>query len=298
MVVKINNKSDFKINEWSESIALEVPFEFIYYIPLNKEKYVASYDGHKYINCTRLEDGSLDVIFNSHGLGIGRLKVVRKYYVDDSSFADGVFDVTSDDLTDVFLTSGKTFDTYVKTLVVPPYLKGDKGEPMRWETMTEVERGELVKDLAEAIDPEMVMTENEQERIKAERERVAAENGRANVFGELKTEMEQTIEDGKAATSDAQKVVDNYDAKVAEQDSKLTELGQEVLNVKSAISYTEEKNSIDGTISIGYVNPDSYKIQFLASGTRNIWYAEAGTGRTKDQIVGRCSVAVDAADCK
>lgn len=236
MVVKINNKSDFKINEWSESIALEVPFEFSYYIPLNKEKYVASFDGHKYINCTRLEDGSLDVIFNSHGLGIGRLKVVRKYHVDDSSFADGVFDVTSDDLTDVFLTSGKTFDTYVRTLVVPPYLKGDKGDPMTWNSMTDKERGELVEDIAEAIDPEMVMTENEKSRQAAEQSRQTAEQQRSTTFNTLKGEMQSAITAGNEAAGNAQKVVDEYDTKVDEQDAKLSELGSEISEFKKSIT--------------------------------------------------------------
>lgn len=236
MAVKINNKSDFKINEWSESIALEVPFEFIYYIPLNKEKYVASYDGHSYINCVRLDDGSLDVMFNNHGLGIGRLKVVRKYFVDDLSFADGVFDVISDDQTDVFLTSGKTFDTYVKTLVVPPYLKGDKGDPMTWNTMTDEEREELVKEVAEAIDPEMVMTENEKSRQAAEQSRQTAEQQRSATFNTLKGEMQSSITAGNAAAGNAQKVVDEYDTKVAEQDSKLSELASEVDDFKDTIT--------------------------------------------------------------
>lgn len=255
MVVKINNKSDFKINEWSESIALEVPFEFIYYIPLNKEKYVASYDGHSYINCVRLADGSLDVIFNNHGLGIGRLKVVRKYFVDDLSFADGVFDVISDDQTDVFLTSGKTFDTYVKTLVVPPYLKGDKGDPMTWETMTEKERGELVKDIAEAIDPEMVMTENEKLRQEAEQGRQTAEQQRSTTFNTLKGEMQSAITAGNAAAGNAQKVVDEYDEKVSEQDSKLSELGSYVEWVKdfdldlSFVSREAGYWRVDGTLN-------------------------------------------------
>lgn len=227
MVVKINNKSDFKINESSETVAMEVPFVFSYYV-FDSKKYVVSFDGHNYVNCERKEDGSLDVIFNQPEFGIGHLKVERKYAVDDKAFADGVFDVVTVDKTDVFITSGQTFETYVKTLVVPPYLKGDKGDPMTWETMTEKERGELVKDVAEAIDPEMVMTKNEKSRQEAEQSRQTAEQQRSTTFNTLKGEMQSAITAGNAAAGNAQKVVDNYDMKVAEQDSKLTELGQYV----------------------------------------------------------------------
>ena len=226
-MVKINYKSDFKINEKSETIALEVPFVFSYYV-FDSKKYVVSFDGHNYVNCERKEDGSLDVIFNKPEFGIGHLKVERKYAVDDKAFADGVFDVVTVDKSDVFITSGKTFETYIETLVVPPFLKGDKGDPMTWDTMTETERGELVHDVAEAIDPEMVMTENEKARQEAERSRQTAEQQRSSTFNTLNGKMQSAITAGNTAAGNAQKVVDNYDAKVAEQDSKLTELGSEV----------------------------------------------------------------------
>lgn len=246
-MIKINYKSDFKINESSETVAMEVPFVFSYYVFDNK-KYVVSFDGHNYVNCERKEDGSLDVIFNQPDFGIGHLKVERKYAVDDKAFADGVFDVVTVDKTDVFITSGQTFETYVKTLVVPPFLKGDKGDPMTWDTMTETERGELVHDVAEAIDPEMVMTENEKLRQEAERSRQTAEQQRSSTFNTLKGEMQSAITAGNAAAGNAQKVVDEYDTKVAEQDSKLSELGSEVYTILN--NYHESVS-----ISSGYDRP-------------------------------------------
>ena len=149
-MIKINHKSDFKIKEKPTTVALEVPFIFSYYVFENK-KYVASFDGSKYVNCERNEDGSLDIIFNNPGFGIGHLKVERKYAINDKAFSDGVYDVVSLDKTDVFITSGETSGNYVETLVVPPYLKGDKGDPMTWETMTDGDREELVEDVVEAI---------------------------------------------------------------------------------------------------------------------------------------------------
>lgn len=148
-MVKINYKSDFIIKERPKTVALEVPFVFSYYVFDNK-KYVASFDGNTYVNCERKEDGSLDVIFNSPGFGVGRLKVERKYSVDDKAFVDGVYDIVTVDDTDVFITSGKTFETYIETLVVPPYIKGDKGDPMTWSGMTEGEQSELVQEVMAA----------------------------------------------------------------------------------------------------------------------------------------------------
>lgn len=228
MKTNINYKSDFKINETTERIALEVPFIFRYYVFDNKG-YIASFDGTHYENCERKEDGSLDVYFNSHGLGVGPLKVERKYFISDKAFADGVWDVVSIDYTDVRLTTGETDMVDVKTVIVPPYIKGDKGDPMTWGTMTEEEREELVNNVAEAIDPEKVMTENEKARIEAENQRKSSETQRENTFKVLKEEMETSISESDEATKAAEKVVEEYDAKVLEQDEKLSELGSKVL---------------------------------------------------------------------
>lgn len=62
--------------------------------------------------------------------------------------------------------------------------------------------------------------------------------------------------------------------------TKLSELGSEVFNVKSAISYTGENKTLEGTSSIGYINPDSNKITILTSGNRSIWYEKCVKGAT------------------
>lgn len=277
-MIKINYKSDFKIKEKPTTVALEVPFIFSYYVFENR-KYVASFDGSKYVNCERKEDGSLDVIFNNPGFGIGHLKVERKYAINDKAFSDGVYDVVSVDKTDVFITSGKTSGNYVETLVVPPYLKGDKGDPMTWSTMTETEREELVHDIAEAIDPEMVMTENEKSRQEAEQSRQTAEQQRSTTFNTLKGEMQSAITAGNAAAGNAQKVVDNYDAKVAEQDAKLSELGSEVDSISGAIELEVTTTYIQGESKTGYINPDSGFL-FLIDLVQSVFYCPVKKGRT------------------
>lgn len=71
-------------------------------------------------------------------------------------------------------------------------------------------------------------TTNETARSNAELSREQAEGNRASTFNTLKGEMQSAITAGNAAAGNAQKVVDEYDEKVAEQDSKLSELGSEV----------------------------------------------------------------------
>lgn len=51
----------------------------------------------------------------------------------------------------------KTDDVDVDLDVVLPYLKGDKGEPLTWSTMTESEKSEMIKELGEEIDNNLVV---------------------------------------------------------------------------------------------------------------------------------------------
>lgn len=157
-MVQINYKSDFKITEKSETIASNVPFTFMYYVT-KKKTYIASFDGiSEYINCERLEDGSIKVIFNNSNLGRGILRVERKYYITDKDFKDGVFNVVTDDATDVFLHEGKTYDPNIITTVVPPYIKGEKGEKgesLKWESLNDSEKKELVDGVSENVSKEI-----------------------------------------------------------------------------------------------------------------------------------------------
>lgn len=152
----INYQSDFKLIETAERTDLTVPFIFSYFVHPNR-KYVASFNGTEYKNCIRAEDGSLAVIFDKHGLGPGRLKVERQYWVGDAVFPDGKWNIVSVDDTGINLTTGKTDDVDVDLEVVLPYLKGDKGDSLTWSTMTESEKSEMIKELGEEIDNNLVV---------------------------------------------------------------------------------------------------------------------------------------------
>jgi uncharacterized protein (DUF2344 family) len=88
----------------------------------NSGTYTASYDGHKYVNCKPNSDHSITVIFNNHGLGVGKLRVRREFFIPDGDFPDGVYNVVSNDTTDVILVEGKTEGFDVEETFRPPYV--------------------------------------------------------------------------------------------------------------------------------------------------------------------------------
>lgn len=119
-MIKINYESDFKLTEKTEERFADVPFEFVY--TTNSGTYTASYDGEVYKNCKRNEDGSVTVIFNNHGLGVGKLKVRREFFIPDEDFPDGVYNAVSNDTTDIMLVEGKTDGYNVEEDFQPPYI--------------------------------------------------------------------------------------------------------------------------------------------------------------------------------
>ena len=92
--MKINYQSDFKIIEKNLNGDVNTPFRFTYRTVLSG-CVVAEFDGHGYKNCRRLDDGSLLVIFDRHGLRPGTLSVKREYYLSDADFAEGICNLVS-----------------------------------------------------------------------------------------------------------------------------------------------------------------------------------------------------------
>jgi hypothetical protein len=120
-MARIYYESDFKINEkFAREELVSVPFKYTYY---TTRKYEASWDGKDgYKNCKREKDGNITVIFNSHGLGIGKLKVRREYFIPDIDFADGVRNEIDMEDTDILLVNREGDDVMVDTEVIPPYI--------------------------------------------------------------------------------------------------------------------------------------------------------------------------------
>jgi hypothetical protein len=120
-MAKIYYESDFKLTEkFAREELVGVPFRYTYY---TKTKYEASWDGKDgYKNCKREKDGSITIIFNSHGLSIGKLNVKREYFIPDSDFEDGIRNKIDVEDTGIRLVNGEGDDITVDTEVIPPYI--------------------------------------------------------------------------------------------------------------------------------------------------------------------------------
>lgn len=121
-MIKIYCKSDFKLVEKIDERFAKAPFSFVYKTT-GTNGYRAAFDGTTYTNCKRNDDGSITVVFNNHGLGIGKLKVRREFFIPDTDFPDGLYNAVSNDSTEIVLTDGKTDGFVVTTEILLPAVK-------------------------------------------------------------------------------------------------------------------------------------------------------------------------------
>ena len=163
MIMKeINYKSDFKLFEKGDLHT--APFEFEYRTAFSKPYKVSFLDG-VYTNCKLLDDGRLMVVFDNHGLHPGLLRCLRKFYLTDKDYHDGICLLVSDESTDVRLTVGKTDCVQVEIELPPHYQQGEPGTPgdpgedgkdMTWESMTDEQRAELTGKVVEEVKEELI----------------------------------------------------------------------------------------------------------------------------------------------
>ena len=119
---KINHLSDFIVTEhFKKEEHTGVPFRYTYFT--RQAQYVASWDGEEYMNCKRKADGSITIAFDAHHLGIGRLRVMREYFIPDSNFADGIRNEVYVEDTDILLVNGESDRLSVDMEVVAPYIQ-------------------------------------------------------------------------------------------------------------------------------------------------------------------------------
>lgn len=151
-MIKIHYESDFKIIErfgGDDAMGFSVPFKFVYYT--KDATYVASWDGQNYINCKPNEDGSLTVFFDQTGFKVGKLKVRREFYIQDSDFNDGVCNLVTDEATPISLVDGATDSINVENEIAPIYAKGDKGDTFTYKDMTTEDKEDLLSNVASGV---------------------------------------------------------------------------------------------------------------------------------------------------
>ena len=126
-LIKIYKSSDFRIYEtWKSDAHKDVPFMY-HYIDSNGTCFCASFDGHKYTNCEWVDD-KLVVSVNNPGFAAGRLSVIREFYLDDASFADGVCNEKVKETLNILLVNGEADVTQYDTTVPVFYMRGPKGD--------------------------------------------------------------------------------------------------------------------------------------------------------------------------
>ncbi|MFI3279531.1 MAG: hypothetical protein SNG49_05735 [Rikenellaceae bacterium] len=124
--MKINYQSDFKLLEVGGLCDTTTPFRYEYRTS-RFATYVAQFDGETYTNCSRVDDNSLLVIFDSHSLDVGELEVRRQYFITDTDFADKVNNSISFERTGVTLTDGPSDTTQPSVTLLPAYITIDSG---------------------------------------------------------------------------------------------------------------------------------------------------------------------------
>lgn len=153
---QVNYKSDFKLMEKltvtddSGAGLLDAPFVFNYYTAYGSV-YTAKHCGGEFTNCKPMDDGSLMVVFDNHGLRPGKLMCERKFYLTDQDYADGICDMVDNRYTGIMLTTGETCGTDIGVQLPPYYQQGPPGEPMTWDKMTAEQKQELVAMAVEAM---------------------------------------------------------------------------------------------------------------------------------------------------
>ncbi len=125
--MKINYLSDFKLLEVGGVCDTTTPFRYEYRTS-RFATYVAEFDGENYTNCSRVDDSSLLVVFDSHSLGVGELEVRRQYFISDEDFTDKINNRISFERTGVILTDGASDATQVQITLLPAYITLNLGE--------------------------------------------------------------------------------------------------------------------------------------------------------------------------
>ena len=146
-----NRKSDFKIIEVLPDDSYNgIPFEYTYFTKQYGKKYIAAFDGNTYTNCKKTEGGDLLILFNSPGFEPGRLMCEKKYMIPDEDMPDGTYDIVTKVAIDIKITEGSNSDDEEFLIYLPELAKqgekGDPGEPLTWEDLTEEQRAELTEN--------------------------------------------------------------------------------------------------------------------------------------------------------
>jgi hypothetical protein len=224
-VTQINYQSDFKAKlSLIDSKGSDIGFpEYDWEAEFSTDgarKYVASYIGGVCTNCYN-ENNTIVIVFDNHGLNVGELNV--KFIAE---LADGTYPdlsqrlVTIDSNMSIELVKGTpSLPSSIEISTMLPYIKGEQGDAMTWEKMSDSEKQEVVDGAVAKIRPEVdeslakVQTdaENVIQQVKSDTNAAVkqADTDVTNAISELTKKTEDAI---NGVNANAEKAIDDMNA--------------------------------------------------------------------------------------
>lgn len=159
---RINHRSDFDfvltIKNQGEDIGFP-PYDFVGTLRTRGTRtFEFSKKGDVLVNCFN-DNGKLHVVANAHNLFPGTLHIDFDAEIPNDIYPDGSKLTVTDCPTSIELVDGCADEaTEVQVELIAPYIKGDKGDAMTWEAMTETQKQEVINAAVEDIRKEQITT--------------------------------------------------------------------------------------------------------------------------------------------
>lgn len=116
--------------------------------------YTFSKKGTVYNNCYN-DKGKLHIIVSNHSLPAGVLEVELKISIPDNRYPTQLKNIVVKIPLETELVNGYSSEIEShEVIILAPYVKGDKGpkgDPLKWETMSERSKQELINAVIQAI---------------------------------------------------------------------------------------------------------------------------------------------------
>lgn len=184
-------------------------------------------------------------VLNNHGLGCGKLKCEFRALLPNSNYPDGNEMIYTPLISDIVLTDGESSKPSALDITATlPYIKGEQGDAMTWEKMSDSEKQEVVDGAVAKLQPQVdeslakVQTdaENVMQQVKNDTNAAVkqADTDVTNAISELTEKTEDVINGVNANT---QKAIDDMNAASEETINKVNSDTADA--IKSVTAQTE-----------------------------------------------------------